>query len=112
MPKQFGAPAEADLSITIDTESTRTVVALAGEIDAVNSLQLRAVLGERVDDDHDVVMDLSGVRFIDSSGIGVLVGALRRLNAAGRQLALRGLSPSLMRVLEVTGLADAFPIEA
>jgi anti-anti-sigma factor len=111
MGKRVGTPAAAALRITVDVESTRTVVHLAGEIDAASSGRLRAVLGERVDDDHDLVVDLAGVAFIDSSGLGVLVGALRRFQAAGHQLILRAPTPSLQRVLEVTGLATAFPLE-
>lgn len=111
MGNRRGTPAAADLTITIDIESTRTVVHLVGEIDTANSKRLRALLGERVDDHHDVVIDLAGVRFIDSSGLGVLVGALRRFEAAGHALILRGPSASLARVLEMTGLADVFPIE-
>lgn len=111
MANRGGTPAAADLTITIDDETERTVVHLVGEIDTVSSKRLRALLGERVDDDHDVVIDLAGVRFIDSSGLGVLVGALRRFNTAGHDLVLRRPSTSLMRVLEMTGLADVFPIE-
>lgn len=111
MGNRNGTPAAAELTIRIDVESTRTVVHLVGEIDASNSNRLRALLGERVDDDHDVVIDLAGVRFIDSSGLGVLVGALRRFEGTGQALILQAPSASIMRVLEMTGLADVLPIE-
>jgi anti-sigma B factor antagonist len=111
MGKHFGTPAAADLQITVDVESTRTVLHLAGEIDAASSARLRALLGEQVDERLDVVIDLSRVTFIDSSGLGVLVGALRRVQEHGHRLVLRAPTASLQRVLEVTGLASAFPVE-
>jgi anti-sigma B factor antagonist len=103
--------APAMLEITLDEETERTVVHLVGEIDAASSGRLRAVLGEQVAEDRDAVIDLAGVRFIDSSGLGVLVGALRRFESGGRHLSLRAPTTSLQRVLDMTGLATAFPIE-
>lgn len=110
MGKRMNAPA-ALLEINLDGEAHRTVVYLAGEIDAASSGRLRAVLGEQVVEDRDVVIDLSGVRFIDSSGLGVLVGALRRFQGVGRRLSLRAPTSSIQRVLDMTGLATAFPFE-
>lgn len=111
MGKRGGSPAADELSISVDAEAQRCVIRLVGEVDTVSSARLRAVLGEQVDEANDVVLDLSGVRFIDSSGLGVLVGALRRAEAGGHRLALRAPTSSLQRVLEMTGLANAFPIE-
>jgi anti-anti-sigma factor len=73
MGKRMNAPAM--LEITLDEETARTVVHLVGEIDAASSGRLRAVLGEQVAEDRDAVIDLAGVRFIDSSGLGVLVAS-------------------------------------
>lgn len=111
MGKRIGTPATADLQMTVEVEPDRTAVRLVGEIDAATSVRLRAWLGERVDEDHDMVVDLSGVTFVDSSGLGVLVGALRRVQDVGHTLVLRAPTTSLKRVLEVTGLASAFAIE-
>lgn len=97
--------------MTVEFESGRTVVHLMGEMDAATAPRLRAWLGEQVDEDHDVVIDLAGVSFVDSSGLGVLVGALRRFQGAGHELVLRAPTPSMSRVLEMTGLASVFLIE-
>ena len=99
------------LRIMIEAEHGRTVCRITGDLDAASAARLRAVLGEQLDEGADAVVDVSGVGFIDSSGLGVLVGALKRFSAAGQQLSLRAPTPSLRRVLEMTGLADAFVVE-
>jgi anti-sigma B factor antagonist len=89
----------------------RTLYRLSGELDALNAPRLRTVLLEPADEDRDVVIDLSQLDFIDSSGIGVLVGALKRYEASGRRLVLRSPSQALRRVFDMTGLTSAFVIE-
>nr|MDQ3643802.1 STAS domain-containing protein [Actinomycetota bacterium] len=53
---------------------------------------------------------LSGLAFIDSSGLSVLATGLNRLRAAGGDLALRSPSPATMKALEITGLTSVFAI--
>ena len=100
------------LAITVEDGVERSVFRLSGDLDALNVPRLRAILMEHASDDRDTVIDLAGLQFIDSSGLGVLVGALKRYQAAGRRLSLRSPTPSLQRVLEMTGLAQAFTIES
>ncbi|HLI24462.1 MAG TPA: STAS domain-containing protein [Acidimicrobiales bacterium] len=99
------------LGIDVGDDRGRTLYRLSGELDALNAARLRTVLTEDADDDRDVVIDLSHLDFIDSSGIGVLVGALKRFEASGRRLVLRSPTPALRRVFDMTGLASAFVIE-
>jgi stage II sporulation protein AA (anti-sigma F factor antagonist) len=99
------------LRITIEEEPGRIVCRLTGDLDAVSAAHLRAVLSEQVDEGSDAVIDVAGLGFIDSSGLGVLVGALKRFDVAGHQLHLRSPTPALRRVLDMTGLASAFVIE-
>ncbi|MGH9076503.1 MAG: STAS domain-containing protein [Acidimicrobiales bacterium] len=106
-----GGPDEVDLRIVIEAGEGPMVCRLWGEIDALNAPRLRAVLLEHAEDGRDGVIDLAGLRFIDSSGLSVLVGALKRYHSAGQSLSLRAPTPSLRRVLDMTGLARAFVIE-
>lgn len=100
-----------ELELVVSSDGERTVFALEGELDALNSPRLRAALMEHAEEGGDAVIDLARLKFIDSSGIGVLVGALKRYEAAGHKLTLRAPSVSLRRVLEMTGLSEAFVIE-
>jgi anti-sigma B factor antagonist len=57
-----------------------------------------------------VVVDLLGVTFLDSTALGVLVGALKRCREAGGELPLVITEPRLLKVFEITGLTGVFPI--
>ena len=85
------------------------VVHVSGEID----LSAKALFQERLDDvieanDDDVVVDLAGVSFIDSTGLSVLLHARERLETAGRKLMIVRPSPPVTRVLELAGLDALF----
>jgi anti-sigma B factor antagonist len=57
-----------------------------------------------------IVLDLSQLTFIDSTGLGVLVGAQRRARETGGEVRLAGAAPGVQRVLEVTGLDTVFGV--
>jgi len=96
------------LEIDVERHGERTfVVTLAGECDLGTSPELARALesisgnGPRV-----VVVDLSALEFIDSSGINVLVGAARALAGAGGSLTLAGASGRVRRVFEIAHVPD------
>jgi anti-sigma B factor antagonist len=57
-----------------------------------------------------VTVDLSGLGFVDSTGLSVLISALKRFRAEGGDMVLRAPTPSILRVLEITGLTEVFAI--
>lgn len=80
-----------------------TVVALDGELEVSEAPALRDLLGRLVAGPQSrILLDLSHVTFIDSSGIGVFVGAHRRAAEAGARLGLAQPSAGVRRVLELT----------
>lgn len=84
-----------------------------GEIDAYTSPDFRRELQALIDvDSTRVVVDFSAVDFIDSSGLGVLVGALKRMRERDGEIVLRGLTPSTKKVFDITGLTDLFSVES
>jgi anti-sigma B factor antagonist len=89
------------------------ILAVAGEIDVATSPELRRELHQLADrEPASLVLDLSDVTFIDSSGLGVLVGALKRLREEDRGdiLVLEGLQEPVRKVFDITGLTDLFTI--
>ena len=90
-----------------------SVVTVAGEVDVATAPALRDCLDQAVRRaEGAVVVDLLGVTFIDSTGLGVLIGAQRGCAEDGRELQLVIAEPRILKVFEITGLTELFPIVA
>ncbi|MFD5799249.1 STAS domain-containing protein [Streptomyces diastatochromogenes] len=88
-----------------------TVVTLEGELDTCTCSTLREVLVGLINDGHfQLVIDMRELDFIESPGIGVLVGALKRLRVHGGRLALSGAQGQVRKHLRITRLDRIFPI--
>ena len=87
-----------------------TVVHAVGEVDLSTTEDLAAAVRPCLSNGESVVLDLSGVVFIDSSGLGTLVQLLKVAVRNGASLTLDGVSASTYRLLEVTGLAPVFDV--
>ena len=98
-----------EIDLHVDEQSGWHVVSVAGEIDITTAPQLRDQLAELIEAGHDrIVVDLNQVGFLDSTALGVMVGAHKRLRDRGHGLALACTQPSILRVLDVTGLSSVF----
>jgi anti-sigma B factor antagonist len=87
-------------------------VAVRGELDIRSAPDLRSWLTQALDEGASkVVIDLSGVDFMDSSGLGVLVGAHKRLVRIGGRLQVVGASRPVARLFAVTGLVRVFDVQ-
>jgi anti-sigma B factor antagonist len=99
-----------DFEITNFDSGRWLVVQPSGEIDMVNAPTLRAAL---VDFDRpDIIVDLTGVEFIDSTGLGVLVGAAARARKRDGELRVVCPRPGIRKVFAITGLDAVFAIAA
>lgn len=78
---------------------------LAGEIDLANAPDVSEAIGAHAAlGTGEVVVDASGLTYIDSRGLAALVVARRRLVDQGRDIVLTGVSPNVRRVFAITGL--------
>jgi anti-anti-sigma factor len=101
-----------ELSIFVQHHDDRAVIQVGGEVDLATCPQLRAVLVELVDRGfHQLTIDLEQVSFLDCSGIGVLVDALRRVKQHGGCLKLVRPNPFVLRVLTLTGMTTVLPTD-
>ena len=91
----------ARLTVTVVDATT---VALAGEIDAHTAPDLSARYAELPEGSGDFANDMSGVDFMDSSGLRVIIELHQRAEQASRRLVLQAPSQAVARLIEVSGL--------
>ncbi|MDO8914960.1 MAG: STAS domain-containing protein [Coriobacteriia bacterium] len=102
-----------ELDVRSECEDGVCVVAVIGEVDVYTSPQLKVRLLEAIESGCSrLVVALDEVSFIDSSGLGVLVGALRRLKERGDELRIVCTRDQILKIFRITGLDKVFPIFA
>ncbi|MHB8464943.1 MAG: STAS domain-containing protein [Acidimicrobiales bacterium] len=102
-----------DLRVDVTERGGVAVLAVHGEVDVSTAPRLRQVLVEAASSGHDnVVIDLDGVDFLDSTGLGVIVGGLKRFRTQGGDVLLVCNAPRILRVFEITGQTKVFAIHA
>ena len=85
------------------------VLSLQGEVDVSNSdLVKNAAVSLLADNVQRLVIDLSSTEYLDSAGLGILVGLLKRVNESARSLVIAGARPQVKRVFEITRLDGVF----
>src|ERR1700732_4438796 len=96
---------------TADLGGGVVAVGVAGEGDLSSTLARKAPLGETIDGGaRNVLVDLSRATFIDSTTLGVLMGAVKRLRPAGGELAITCSDPNIRKIFEITLLDRVFNI--
>lgn len=100
-----------DLTLATREEDGRAIVAVGGEIDVYTAPKLRDQITELVSSgSYNLVIDLEAVEFLDSTGLGVLVGGLKKVRAHDGSLELICSQERLLKIFRITGLAKVFVI--
>jgi anti-anti-sigma factor len=86
------------------------MIQLRGELDLANADAVEAALDEALGEgDGHVIVDMTELAFIDSTGIALLVAALNRDSGGGRLRFVNSRAPAVTKVLEMTGVAERLP---
>jgi anti-sigma B factor antagonist len=102
-----------DLTLSTRSQDDHTVVEVAGEIDVYTAPRLREQLVDLVaDGQYHLVVDMERVDFLDSTGLGVLVGGLKRVRAHDGSLRLVCTQERILKIFRITGLTKVFPIHS
>jgi anti-sigma B factor antagonist len=102
-----------ELSIDLKTEDggETLVFKLRGSLDLATAPTVRAALAEATEKgNHDLIVDLSQLEFLDSTGLGVLIGAHRRAAERGGAFRLIVSDGPISRLLNITGLIGVFAV--
>lgn len=90
----------------------RITVWLAGELDHCSALPIKTELDRLIADPsvRHLIMDLQGLQFMDSSGIGVILGRYRTLAARGGSVSVRGMSAQINRIFQLSGMGQVIRV--
>ncbi|KMT22579.1 anti-sigma F factor antagonist [Clostridium cylindrosporum] len=97
--------------ISFDRKDATLVVTLVGELDHHNAEIVRIKIDNKIDElgSQNIIFDFNGVNFMDSSGIGVVMGRYRKLSTTGGKACVINLKPQIKRVFELSGLFKIIP---
>jgi anti-sigma B factor antagonist len=102
------------ISVDLSTRERdgQVIVALRGALDVADAVSVAAALTAVAARQRDIIIDLTGLEFIDSSGVAALVRGRRQARYAGGELLLAAPQQQVLRVLTLTRLIDVFPVHA
>lgn len=102
-----------NLTINIDEVNSQAIMTLKGEIDIYTATKLKEELNSLVSEHKaDVIVDLKNVTYMDSTGLGTFVSALKQSEKAGSSLRLIRANDRLFRLFQVTGLDDVIDVHS
>lgn len=99
------------MSINAKQESGITIITLSGRFDALMAKEFKNCISDLIDKKQIMIAtDMSAIDFIDSSGLGSLVGALKGITKENGEIRIAGLSPEVRTIFELTRLHRIFDI--
>jgi anti-sigma B factor antagonist len=101
-----------DFALTQErAENGVAIISVAGEVDIFTAPELKTALSATIDGGaREIVIDLSETRFMDSTALGVLIGAVKKLRPVNGHLAIVNTEPSTTKTFAITGLDRIFTI--
>jgi stage II sporulation protein AA (anti-sigma F factor antagonist) len=106
--KQISPKEAVKMPVTIEINGDTMVARLSGELDHHHTQKLREEIDRNVQKERParLALDFAGVEFMDSSGIGLVLGRYRLMQEMNGKLVLRAMPPHIRRVMRVAGIAS------
>jgi anti-sigma B factor antagonist len=103
---------ESSAAATAPTAAGIRVVAIRGDLDMTSITEFKTGVAEHLASAAEIILDLSGLRFCDSSGLGALVLLSRKALAAGCVLRLARPRPAVAHLIELSGIGHVLPVHS
>ncbi len=101
-----------DVDVKYDEGKSKWDVSISGELDYSNTDGLKSLLYKKIDENcQDVEVDLSELSYIDSSGLGVMVGVLKKLRLCDKKLTIVKPRENVAKIFKITGLNKIINME-
>ena len=101
------------MDIKVETKEVKNghIISVQGEIDVYTSPRVKEIINELIEQGHfNLIINLEGVRYIDSTGLGVLIGALKKVRENEGSINLICTNPQIKKIFNITGLVKIFGI--
>jgi len=99
------------MEITTQLDGKSAVVILNGDLDVNSSAAVEDTVKKLLGDKDGVIIDIAGVPFADSSGLGGLISAYKKAKELGKEIRLRHPTPVVLEILTITRMRRFFPID-
>lgn len=99
------------MNLDTKTDGKLLTVKVDGDIDVNSVRELKTVLEENLSNEPDIVLDCKNLNYIDSTGLGVLVSTLKKVQKYDGSIKITNLKSYLGKIFKVTGLYKIFDIE-
>ena len=101
-----------DIQVNFDDQKNKILVTLNGDLDLNSVSEFKRRMDEAIEGHKtDVSIGCGELRYIDSTGLGVLVSILKKVKEYGGTMEIRDLKPYLFKIFDVNGLTNVFKIE-
>ncbi len=100
------------MELQLEVKGATLLARIRGEIDLAVADSLRSALDKELngnDEIRHIVVNMGGVNYIDSSGLGVLLGRYRRVSKGGGEMFIVGAPPNVRKIIEMSGLLRIIP---
>ena len=94
------------MTINVERDSELVTLEITGRLDTTPAPNLESVINELSDDTKELIFDMSGVEYISSVGIRVLLGAYKKINSTQGKFRIEKVNDMVREVFETTGLSE------
>lgn len=94
------------MQVYFEKKDKKLIISLIGELDHHSAEEVRVKIDDEVDKENirEIILDFEGVTFMDSSGIGVVVGRYKKISSKGGSFCVTGVKNGVYKVFEISGL--------